>query len=139
LKLIDLAARQETSEEVDLTADRPSTEADHLLKQQLRVQIAKLRLASRRSDGTPLQPQPTLFSPSTEQSPAAIHSLMQVLERLPVPMMLQSNMGRVVAQNALWQQQFDELADPDWVQHDADAVLEFATHSKPLTRSPDSA
>ncbi len=143
LKLIDLAGRQETSKEVDLIADRPpatpATEADHLLKQQLRVQIAKLRFASRRSDGTPLQPQPTLFSPSTEQSPAAIHSLMQVLERLPVPMMLQSNTGRVVAQNALWQQQFDELADPHWVQHDADAVLEFATHSRPPTRSPDSA
>ncbi len=142
LKLIDLAIRQDIPSEetpLDVQPITPPTETDHLLKQQLRVQIAKLRFASRRADGIPLQPQPTLFSSSTEQSPAAIQSLMQVLARLPVPMMLQSNTGRVVAQNALWQQQFDELADPDWVQHDADAVLEFATHSRPPTRSPDSA
>ncbi len=143
LKLIDLGGQQETPREDDLTSDvQPTTlptDADYLLKQQLRVRIAKLRFPAQRVDGIPLQPQPALFSPSTEQSPTAIHSLMQVLERLPVPMMLQSNMGRVVAQNALWQQQFDELADPDWVQHDADAVLESVAHSRPPTRSPDSA
>ncbi len=145
LKLMEIALRPELPQEPDLSSPSPDqpatfpTEADHLLKQQLRVQIAKLRFASRRSDGLPLQPQATPPLAAPEPSPAAIQSLMQVLERLPMPMMLQSNTGRVVAENTFWQQQFAELADPDWVQHDADAVLEFATHSKPPTRSPDSA
>ena len=142
LKLIDIATRRETppeeSSQLPLNTQclSPPTEADHLLKQQLRVQIAKLRFAQR-SDGSPLQPQPTPLLAATEQSPASIQSLMQVLERLPLPMMLQSNTGRVVAENTFWQQQFDELADPDWVQHDANAVLEFATHFKSQARSPD--
>ncbi len=139
LKLIDIATRQQKPEEPDrlpLDTQPLPTETDHLLKQQLRGQIAKLRFASRRSDSLPLQPQLALSLSSTEQLPASIQSLMQVLERLPMPMMLQSNTGRVVAENTFWQQQFDELADPDWVQHDADAVLD-ATHSKLPTQSPD--
>ena len=138
LKLIDIATRQETPEAPDqlpLDSQPPLTETDYALKQQLRVQVAKLRFTSPRSHESSLQPQAAPLS-STEQSPAAIQSLMQVLERLPMPMMLQSNTGRVVAENTFWQQQFDELADPDWVQHDVDAVLD-ATHSKPPTRSPD--
>ena len=135
LKLVDLATRQKPEEPdwpLEVTAP---TEANHLLKQRLQVQIAKLRFTARRSDDLPLQPHQLPSLLSTEQSPAEIQSLMQVLERLPMPMMLQSNTGRVVAENTFWQQQFAELADPDWVQHDADAVLEFATHSAP-TRSP---
>ncbi|MCY7323021.1 MAG: response regulator [Phormidesmis sp. CAN_BIN36] len=121
LKLIDLATRQKPEEPNWPLEVTPPTEADHLLKQQLQVQIAKLRVTARRSADLPLQPHPVLSLLSTEQSSAEIQSLMQVLERLPMPMMLQSNTGRVVAENTFWQQQFAELADPDWVQHDADA------------------
>ncbi len=82
------------------------------LKQHLRVQIAKLR--------SQLQPKPL--------SDSAAHPLMQFLERLPLPLMLQTNTGKVLAQNALWHEQFGEIVDPGWVQRDADAVLEFAAH-----------
>ncbi|MGV0027377.1 ATP-binding protein [Phormidesmis priestleyi] len=86
------------------------------LKQHLRVQIAKLR--------SQLQPK------SLSESSAA-HPLMQFLERLPLPLMLQTSTGRVLAQNALWHEQFGEIIDPGWVQRDADAVLEFAAQSRP--------
>ncbi|NJR50014.1 MAG: CBS domain-containing protein [Leptolyngbyaceae cyanobacterium CSU_1_3] len=100
----------------DLAAlDLPPPEFDHL-KQHLRVQIAKLRS----------QLQPT-SSPPSLPSPA-IHSLMQFLERLPLPLMLQTNTGRSLAQNSFWHEQLGDLVDPGWVQRDADAVLEFASH-----------
>jgi signal transduction histidine kinase/DNA-binding response OmpR family regulator len=84
------------------------------LKQHLRVQIAKLR--------SQLQPKPFLET-------SASHPLMQFLERLPLPLMLQTSTGKVLAQNALWHEQFGEIVDPGWVQRDADAVLEFAAQS----------
>lgn len=138
LKFIDMATSHENPEELDwlpLSTQSLPAGADHLLKQ-LRGQIAKLQFVARQLDESPLQ---THLAPpllSTEHSPATIQSLMQVLERLPMPMMVQSNSGQVLAENTFWQQQLDELADPDWVQHDADAVLD-AAHAQSQTRSTD--
>ncbi|KAM3094466.1 ATP-binding protein [Phormidesmis sp. 146-35] len=126
-KLIELEAGSQTPtvvEETPISASYPQEvgsiagstqiplEFDGL-KQHLRVQIAKLR--------SQLQPKPLLES-------SAVHPLMQFLERLPLPLMLQTSTGKALAQNALWHEQFGEIVDPGWVQRDADAVLEFAAH-----------
>ncbi|MBF2025884.1 MAG: response regulator [Oscillatoriales cyanobacterium C42_A2020_001] len=41
-----------------------------------------------------------------------LDSLLQLLERLPLPLMLQTDSGQVVAQNRVWRDQVGELSDP---------------------------
>jgi signal transduction histidine kinase/CheY-like chemotaxis protein len=118
-KLIHLGARRQN---IGIVEEMPIASMANLaqvplefdpLKQHLRVQIAKLR---------------SQLPPKSLPVFSTVHPLMQFLERLPLPLMLQTNTGRVLAQNALWHEQFGEIVDPDWVQRDADAVLEFAAH-----------
>jgi signal transduction histidine kinase/DNA-binding response OmpR family regulator len=71
--------------------------------------------------------------PTGAYSSLALRSLMQFLERLPLPLMLQTSQGSAIAQNELWVAQFGDLVDPAWVQRDAAAVLEFTTST---VRSP---
>ena len=65
-------------------------------------------------------------------------TLMQFLEHLPLPLMLQTQAGEVIAQNKVWTQQLSDLVDPSWVQRDAAELLEYATplpEFVPLNRS----
>lgn len=50
--------------------------------------------------------------------------LLKLLERLPLPLMLQNSEGQVLMQNAVWQQQIGELLDPGWIQQEAAPWLE---------------
>jgi signal transduction histidine kinase/CheY-like chemotaxis protein len=50
--------------------------------------------------------------------------LMEVLKRLPLPLMLQTGDGWVLAQSELWRKQIGELLDPAWVRRDAAPLLE---------------
>lgn len=95
------------------------------LKQHLRTQIAKLR--------SQLQPTHPLSGYSSTQPSAAVKPLIQFLEQLPLPLMLQTSTGKVLAQNALWHEQFGEVVEPSWVQRDADAILEFTAQSPPAS------
>jgi signal transduction histidine kinase/DNA-binding response OmpR family regulator len=63
---------------------------------------------------------------SEDLSVARVRSLMQFLERLPLPLMLQTNLGEAILQNTAWSEQFGELVDPSWVQREAAAALEYA-------------
>ena len=51
-------------------------------------------------------------------------TLIQLLERLPLPIMLQTNSGQVLRQNIAWQQHFGSLQDPEQIGRDAAALLE---------------
>lgn len=53
--------------------------------------------------------------------------LLELLERLPLPLMLQTHSGQLVAQNTCWQQQVGELLDPNGVRQEAAALLETST------------
>lgn len=94
------------------------------LKRQLRWQIDQLR--------TQVQTHSLVASTkaslprSLAEPVAALRSLMQFLERLPLPLMLQTTAGDVVARNIHWQQQLGDLVDPGWVQREAAAILEYA-------------
>ncbi|WP_193195160.1 ATP-binding protein [Nostoc sp. MG11] len=50
-------------------------------------------------------------------------SLVQLLERLPWPLMLQTGTGEVVAQNPAWWQQLGVLKDPEGVKQQVEAIL----------------
>ncbi|HEY9300978.1 MAG TPA: ATP-binding protein, partial [Phormidium sp.] len=56
---------------------------------------------------------------------ATLNSLIQLLERLPLPLMLQSGNGQSVKQNLAWRQHFDSLQDADWLRQEIAELLEF--------------
>ncbi|MBD2461771.1 hybrid sensor histidine kinase/response regulator [Oscillatoria sp. FACHB-1407] len=53
--------------------------------------------------------------------------LVQVLEQLPIPIMLQTGDGRVIGQNLAWRQQIGELKDLPTVQREATLLLETSS------------
>lgn len=56
---------------------------------------------------------------------ATLNSLIQLLERLPLPLMLQTGNGQSVKQNLAWRQYFDSLQDADWLRKEIAELLEF--------------
>ncbi|MBW4432935.1 MAG: hybrid sensor histidine kinase/response regulator [Pelatocladus maniniholoensis HA4357-MV3] len=69
-------------------------------------------------------------------APLPNHPFIQLLERLPWPLMLQTNTGKVVTQNPAWWEQLGILKDPEGVRQQVEAILnpaavknlEYATH-----------
>ncbi|WP_204368579.1 hypothetical protein [Neosynechococcus sphagnicola] len=72
-------------------------------------------------------------SPRTvEQLPpqrSGLPAMIRLLEQLPMPLMLQTGMGQVLAQNRSWRQQVGGLLDPIWVQREAASLLGRTTNS----------
>ncbi|MBD1845111.1 response regulator [Cyanobacteria bacterium FACHB-63] len=102
------------------------------LQQQIQTQTAKL--------GYELVEGFTHFDAAAE--PDSNATLMQFLDHLPLPLMLQTQTGEVIAQNKVWAEQLGDILDPNWVQRDAATILEFAaptvpssTHSAPVVAS----
>jgi signal transduction histidine kinase/CheY-like chemotaxis protein len=61
-------------------------------------------------------------TPNQHQVP--VHEqLVQLLERLPWPLMLQTGTGEVVAQNPAWWQQLGILKDPEGIRQQVEAIL----------------
>ncbi|MFB2773308.1 ATP-binding protein [Pelatocladus sp. BLCC-F211] len=56
-------------------------------------------------------------------SPLPNHPLIQLLERLPWPLMLQTNTGKIVTQNPAWWEQLGILKDPEGVRQQVEAIL----------------
>jgi signal transduction histidine kinase/DNA-binding NarL/FixJ family response regulator len=61
-----------------------------------------------------------------------IGALIDLISRLPLPLMLQTSSGRTLVQNSLWQQQLDELQEPAQIQQDAALVLENSSATSHL-------
>ena len=111
-------------------------------KTQLRLQISRLRaqveaqqalvdhLEQKSPYRLPLDHEPELSrgaNPAGRPSAAVtppIATLIQFLQRLPLPLMLQTNRGEILVQNSVWSQQFAELVDPSWLQREAAVHLE---------------
>jgi len=64
--------------------------------------------------------------------PMVDKALVQLLERLPWPLMLQTSTGEVVTQNPAWWQQLGALKDPEGVRQQVQAMLSTATNSPPV-------
>jgi signal transduction histidine kinase/CheY-like chemotaxis protein len=58
-----------------------------------------------------------------ERHPLGHKPLVQLLERLPWPLMLQTSTGEVVAQNPAWWQQLGALKDPEGVRRQVETIL----------------
>ena len=78
-----------------------------------------------------------LLSPARAVAPPAIAQrppaspltvsplLLELLEHLPLPVMLQTRDGQVLAQNSIWRSQISELLDPSWLRQEVAALLEM--------------
>jgi signal transduction histidine kinase/DNA-binding response OmpR family regulator len=85
---------------------------------------------------TPIAREMTI-SPSAIDPPEALHPcgstmpaidpLIDLLERIPVPLMLQTSNGRIITQNLVWRQQVSSLQDPTHLGREVAVVLE-STH-----------
>jgi signal transduction histidine kinase/DNA-binding response OmpR family regulator len=103
-----------------------------LLDQQRVWQAIAAHADSGRSDSSPTDRRTGEVVSSTVHSPVqnfqtyltTILPLAQLLERLPLPLMLQTSSGQVLTQNLAWRQQIGELQDPYSIRQDAATFLE---------------
>ncbi|MBO3460697.1 ATP-binding protein [Aetokthonos hydrillicola Thurmond2011] len=65
----------------------------------------------------------TNHTKSTKSKPLIDKPLVQLLERLPWPLMLQTSAGEIVTQNPAWWQQLGSLKDPEGVRQQVEAIL----------------
>lgn len=79
---------------------------------------------SSKDSGSPSRP---------EQPPVTIDPLIDLLERLPIPLMLQTTTGRIITQNLVWRQQVGELRDPAQIWQEAALILESTFHEAQVT------
>ena len=64
-------------------------------------------------------------APRASSHPQLSPLLRELLERLPLPVMLQTCDGQVLAQNSIWRAQIGELLDPAWLRHEVATLLEM--------------
>lgn len=58
-----------------------------------------------------------------QRQPQINKPLVQLLERLPWPLMLQTSSGEIVTQNPAWWKQLGELKDPEGIRQQVEAIL----------------
>jgi signal transduction histidine kinase/FixJ family two-component response regulator len=84
------------------------------------------------SDRDPIKKARNFYQKRRQHHPQIHQPLVQLLERLPWPLMLQTNSGEVVTQNPAWWQQLGALKDPEGVRRQVEAILA----ATPSTYSP---
>ncbi|MEA5565833.1 ATP-binding protein [Anabaena sp. UHCC 0399] len=62
--------------------------------------------------------------------------LVQLLERLPWPLMLQTSTGQVLARNQAWWQQLGSLKDPEGIRQQVEAILAATRIKQPEYANP---
>lgn len=67
--------------------------------------------------------------------PYGLDLLVQLLERLPLPLMVQTSSGEVVNQNPAWCEQFGGLSNLDALRHEVEAILEAPLAAQSSTSS----
>jgi len=131
-------AKADTCAELERTrsAAKPTPTEMNRLKQQIQVQIAELGYATTINGELLRFDVPVKDVPVKQDSKAA---LMQFLEHLPLPLMLQTQTGEVIAQNKVWTEQLGDVVDLNWVQRDAATFLEYAAPPATVTTSKNTA
>ncbi|PPS44263.1 ATP-binding protein [Chroococcidiopsis sp. TS-821] len=69
----------------------------------------------------------TVKQVSDRQNQLALDVLVQLLEKLPCPLILQKSTGEVVMQNSAWSRHFGGLSDPEEVRRKVESILDSAT------------
>lgn len=98
------------------------------LEQRIKTQQAEITALRQEQASAIDQGQPTyLFGSCALPSNLTLFTLLQLLERLPLPLMLQTNTGEVLAQNSVWRKQVGELSDPVAIWREAAVWLSIQT------------
>ncbi|MBW4422922.1 MAG: hybrid sensor histidine kinase/response regulator [Nostoc desertorum CM1-VF14] len=92
--------------------------------------LAKERMAGLQSS-EPRHEYGTRVQPPTQPKSLGHQPLVQLLERLPWPLMLQTGTGEVVARNPAWWEQLGALKDPEGVRQQVEAILVPNRSEKP--------
>ncbi len=90
--------------------------------------LAKERMAGLQSSGIERW---SGEQPPNEPKDLGHQPLVQLLERLPWPLMLQTGTGQVVARNPAWWEQLGALKDPEGVRQQVEAILVPNRSEKP--------
>ncbi|PSB16012.1 hybrid sensor histidine kinase/response regulator [filamentous cyanobacterium CCP2] len=75
---------------------------------------------------------PSSTAPSSTTFSPTIDPLVELLERIPVPLMLQTGVGQVITQNLAWRQQVSGLRDPGRIGKEAAVILESQDWENPV-------
>jgi signal transduction histidine kinase/DNA-binding response OmpR family regulator len=104
-----------------LLAQRAELE-QRLKTQQDEINQLRQQTQSASSNPSPLRVQLEAIAAPPSQA-TLFHSLLELLERLPLPLMLQTQSGTVLAQNSTWRSQVGDLLDPGWIRQEASHLL----------------
>ncbi|MCU0566693.1 MAG: hybrid sensor histidine kinase/response regulator, partial [Oculatellaceae cyanobacterium Prado106] len=74
-------------------------------------------------------PNPKAKRPKADSPALGLDPLIDLLERLPIPLMLQTATGQLITQNLSWRQQLGELRNPDQISQEAGIILATADSS----------
>jgi signal transduction histidine kinase/FixJ family two-component response regulator len=99
--------------EIDATSNKP---------QKSRKYAQKVR-STRKQKNASSTPIPERSPKQEEYQPQGHKPLVQLLERLPWPLMLQTSSGEIVTQNPAWWQQLGALKDPELVRQKVGEIL----------------
>ncbi|MBD0264180.1 MAG: hybrid sensor histidine kinase/response regulator [Tolypothrix sp. Co-bin9] len=91
--------------------------------------VSSTPIPKRRPGGTCRQTSPK----QKEYQPQGHKPLVQLLERLPWPLMLQTSSGEIVTQNPAWWQQLGGLKDPEGVRQQVGEILNSETKNSEHT------
>ncbi|MGB3208966.1 MAG: ATP-binding protein [Crinalium sp.] len=78
-------------------------------------------------------PTSTTFSNHSQQQETIVNPLEQLLEQLPLPMMLQTGSGQVISKNTAWLHQIDDKQDLDCGKPETADVFKFLVPTESLT------
>jgi signal transduction histidine kinase/CheY-like chemotaxis protein len=92
--------------------------------------VASPKVKSRRRK-VPMAPKSTKEGIAENPSLLRHQPLIQLLERLPWPLMLQTGTGEIVTQNPAWWQQLGILKDPEGIRQQVEAILTPAIVTNP--------
>lgn len=84
-------------------------------------------LAGRKEEGDRVARATAIVAPVDPGiEPAQLDPIVQLLEKLPLPLMLQTSFGEVIAQNPAWNRQFGNMGNPEAVRQEVEAILNLA-------------
>jgi signal transduction histidine kinase/DNA-binding response OmpR family regulator len=92
--------------------------------QQEEISHLRMRVAGLLVAGSMPVPHLPVVRPSLPSHLTLVNALLELLERLPLPLMLQTSSGQVLAQNSVWRTQVGELSDPVQIRQEAAIWLE---------------
>ncbi|WP_421656455.1 ATP-binding protein [Leptothermofonsia sp. ETS-13] len=73
---------------------------------------------------------PPVGSSSSLPSPPLLYPLLDLLEQLPLPLMLQSQDGQILTKNAVWRQQIECWTSPNQIEQEVCLLLDSAAGTK---------